>query len=75
MGKGTDCRSGQWAERGPGKGSPAKGRVLTPEHSLGLPSEGIYLNSVLKTTFSIREQTWGCQEEGGVREGWIGSLN
>ena len=56
--------------QGPWKGVPTAGRVLIPEHSLGLPREGIYLNTVLKTTLAIEnrlvvdKEGWGMVELG-----------
>ena len=69
-GNAAGCSQGQWALQGPWKGVPTAGRVLIPEHSLGLPREGIYLNTVLKTTLAIEnrlvvdKEGWGMVELG-----------
>ena len=42
--------------QGPWKGFPTDGRVLIPEHSLGLPLEEIDLNTALKTTLAIENR-------------------
>lgn len=42
--------------QGPWKGFPTDGRVLIPEHSLGLPREETDLNTALKTTLAIENR-------------------